>query len=298
MELNLIAEAEGVKKTYNKANQAKDIQLPRNVITKFNDAVNALSGDAQQAASNALHEVIKNWDGKDIAVLREQAIEALDLVSAAYTDISATYGAEFYAALRELQEAEGYYDAVAYSAYDKGATEGAVRSLIQDVVDTGETDKFVQKLIDRTGVQVLRSANMSIAHNTKRDPAKPRYARVPSGETCGFCLMLSSFGFHWRSEEAASHAHKNCDCRVVPQFKNTLYVGDYWPDDMYSKTQEAIKACGGESGLRKDFYALPKEQRDAYMQRHGNKTSEAINAYRNGQITKYIEQNRDWFLDI
>lgn len=272
------------------------MQLPRKLITEFNEVINNLSGSAQSAAEAAIKAVIQQWDGADIAALRVAAYEALDLVCSAYADISAAYGAEFYDAMRQAQGVKSYYDSVAYSAYDSAATEGAVRALLDSVVKTGETDRFLRNLADRANVTTRRAANMSIAHNTRRDPAKPTYARVPSGETCGFCLMQASFGFHYRSEEAASHSHKNCDCRVVPKFGKSLTVGGYDPDGMYKKTQQVIKDLGGRDAIREQWNALSSDERQAYLDRHNNKQGEAFQAFMNGKVTRAIEQNREWFV--
>lgn len=61
-----------------------------------------------------------------------------------------------------------------------------------------------------------------------------RYARVPTGgETCPFCVMLASRGFVYISEQAASHAHPGCDCRVVPGFAGETEVEGYDLDGLY-----------------------------------------------------------------
>ena len=57
---------------------------------------------------------------------------------------------------------------------------------------------------------------MCVYENAKKDPLKPKYARVPTGaETCAWCLLLASYGFTTRMAQAVQHTHENCDCRVV-----------------------------------------------------------------------------------
>lgn len=68
-----------------------------------------------------------------------------------------------------------------------------------------------------------------------------RYARVPTGgETCPFCVMLASRGFVYISEQAASHAHPGCDCRVVPGFAGETEVEGYDLDGLYRQYIEDL----------------------------------------------------------
>ena len=111
-----------------------------------------------------------------------------------YTDAAAQAGADFYDAVRaaEVGEAMG---ALAVSGFDHEAFSGAVRAFVPDMVDGKPVELFNGKVIDRVDRDIRRSANMSVAENARRDPLKPKYARVPSGgETCEFCIMLASRG--------------------------------------------------------------------------------------------------------
>ncbi|MCL2737134.1 MAG: EndoU domain-containing protein [Propionibacteriaceae bacterium] len=54
-----------------------------------------------------------------------------------------------------------------------------------------------------------------------RDPAKPRFARVPRGITCSFCIMLAGRGFVYANDKAAGgldQYHGHCDCQIVPSW--------------------------------------------------------------------------------
>ena len=71
----------------------------------------------------------------------------------------------------------------------------------------------------------FRSLNETIIANVGRDKDKgARFARVPTGlETCTFCLMLASRGAVYHTRKTAGkfrHFHRNCDCKVVPGFKD------------------------------------------------------------------------------
>ena len=72
------------------------------------------------------------------------------------------------------------------------------------------------------------------------------YARVPTGPTCGFCVMLASRGFVYRYSEDAGFAgllsfnrfHDHRDCRVYAE-TDGLSIDDYNPELYYSQ----YKAC-------------------------------------------------------
>lgn len=259
-------------------------EIPRSLLDSLTDEVNALSGAAQRQAAPALARVLSEWDGSDIAALRNACTEVLQAVCGTYADLSAARAAEFYDEARKAQGVGGGYRAVADPLRDPAKTESSVRSLIQSVVDTGETGVFGRALLSRVDLEVRRSANECVAGNARRDPAKPRYARVPSGgETCGFCLMLASFGFNYRSMEAASHCHKHCDCRVVPSFGKGSVPG-YDPDAMYGRFNDCLSTLGGRDGLRAEWRALPEGERGDFQ------------AYVNKRVSQEIElRDPRWF---
>lgn len=116
-------------------------------------------------------------------------------------------------------------------------------------------ERFIYELSSLAYDHALHAANNTISSNADREAdfrAGMRWARVPTGnETCGFCLMLASRGFSYKTREAAGgiygssintyHAH--CDCRVVPGDAFTTVDG-YDPGhfyDVYSQAREQIE---------------------------------------------------------
>ena len=242
------------------------MEIPRSLLNELTEAVNALSASAQALAATALDEILKEWDGEDVAGLRVKCIEALEAIESAYCDaFAAGRAAEFYEGCRAAQGVRGGYSAVADSRRDPQALAGAVRAMVQYAAD-GDTDRYRRECLSRIDADIRRSANSCVAYNVRRDPKKPKYARVPSGsETCGFCLMLASFGFRYTTEEAAGHAHTNCDCRVVPNFGKASVEG-YSADGMYSRYQDVLETLGGRDGIRAEWDALPTTKARALVE--------------------------------
>lgn len=271
------------------------MEIPRSLLDELSAEVNALSGAAQAQATIALNNLFAEWDGNDYDALRTAAIALLETILGAYTDLSAARAAESYDAMRAAQAVGGTYAAIADSRRRPGATQGALYAMTKTLEQTQSVDRFRAEVLDRVDTEVRRAANQCIAHNAGRDPKKPRYARVPVGETCGFCLMLASFGYQYTSEEAASHAHRHCNCRVVPSFGDAEVSG-YDPDAMYGRYNDCMAAIGGRRGIRAEWNALPKAERDAYIAKHGGKAGEAFDAYLNKRVSQEIEsRDPEWF---
>lgn len=138
------------------------------------------------------------------------------------------------------------------------ATERAVRAFVQKLVDEGEDGvaDFEDLLLERVEYETKRAVAYNTIDNARRDPDRPRFARVPQGErTCDFCLMLASRGPVYLTAESAgayTKFHVHCDCKVVP-FWDTVEDGfsrrrgrgmsieGYDPDALYKQYQERMK---------------------------------------------------------
>ena len=211
-------------------------QIPRRLLDELTEELNAISSAGRQMVENALARLAPQFEDADgvvppenVAPLRAAAVEVMDAVCGEMTDLSAARTAEFYDSVRRLAGAAGRYSALAESGRIPAATEGAVRALVQRVADTGMTAVFARELGDRVDYEVKKASGDCIVINSLGDPSKPRWARIPTGaETCPFCIMLASRGFVYHSAEKAGskgHYHPNCDCRIVPGFKDMEVEG-------------------------------------------------------------------------
>lgn len=131
-------------------------------------------------------------------------------------------------------------------------------------------DSFSRALAERAYNDVGRAAHLTTIANAERDGSKGvRYARVPTGkETCGFCLMLASRGFAYRSAESAGYRgfafnrfHDRCDCRVVAGDESTTVDG-YDPDWLYEVYRDARQTVDAD-GMRKRLAAQGMDASEA-----------------------------------
>lgn len=122
-----------------------------------------------------------------------------------------------------------------------------------------EAQKRLSYIVNRAVTQMGRDAMIDSSAT-----AGLRWARVPVGETCAFCLMLASRGFDYRSRESAGGAarkfHAYDDCQVVPDDGDP--PAGYDPDGLYERYQAARDEAG--SGRTKSILSAMREIEDIH----------------------------------
>lgn len=223
--------------------------IPRAALDYLTAQVNAISADAQAKVMKLLERI--EWTPDSISECRAAALDALLSAVPAYADAAAQAGTDFYDAVRTAVVGEAL-GAAASSGFDHAAFDGAFRAFVQDMVDGEPVERFNEDVVARVDRDIRRAPNMAVAENARRDPLRPKYARVPSGgETCEFCIMLASRGAVYGTAEAASHAHPGCDCRVVPSFGDGSEIEGYDPDEYYELWKSGV--LKKEESIRKSF---------------------------------------------
>lgn len=233
------------------------MRIPRSRIDAYSRALNAVTERMRPQLAQLLEEQV-DWTA-DVATVREQVIAIMQAVCGASSDVAARIAAEFYDDLRAEFGIDDGFSAYVDSGRDPDATEGAVRAFVDDLLE-GRRDAFVAKCVDRADAETRRAANTCTVSNARRDPKRPRYARVPTGaETCRFCIMLASRGFAYHSEELASHAHANCVCRVIPSWDKSPAAESYDPSyyfDVYRNPDDHPEVTDAINARRRELRAL------------------------------------------
>ena len=225
------------------------MQIPRSYIENYSDALNVVSDKARAALVDALSQIDYS---ADVAEVRNAVIAIMQPACGASSTLAARLAAEFYDGLRARFGIDDGFMAEVDSLREPDATDGAVRAFAQDLVDGKPVEQFIGKCAGRIDYETRRAANMCMAYNVKRDPRKPKWARVPMGaETCPWCLMLASRGFAYHSEAAADHNHSGCDCKVVPSWDKSPEVQGYDEREYYDRWQDAIDAEAQAAADRK-----------------------------------------------
>ena len=161
----------------------------------------------------------------------------------------------------------------------------------------------------KAGHVVSASARNTTLRNIRRDPRKPRWARVPQGETtCAFCVMLASRGFaYWTKGTAGtdfaslgSRFHKDCDCKVVPEWA-AGEVPDYDPRkflELYVRGRKVAEHMGEGSVTPNLILSAMKlvdpkaysdsEHKDWSVSGDGTLHQHVWEAYRTAAIKKFM----------
>lgn len=97
-------------------------------------------------------------------------------------------------------------------------------------------------IADHVITEGYQHGNRTTKHNAIRNGL--RYARVPSGTSCAFCLMLASRGFVYHSATSAGedkgHYHTNCHCKIVAGKEGTE-IGGYNLEALNRRMQQIAK---------------------------------------------------------
>jgi len=214
------------------------MQIPRSYIENYSRALNVVSEKSRAALVDALAKIDYS---QDVATIRNATIAIMQPACGASSTMAARLAAEFYNGLRARFGIDDGFTAEVDSLREPEATEGAVRAFAHELDSSMPNVSAFQRLcVDRIDYETRKAANRCIEHNARRDPKKPKWARIPTGaETCEFCIMLASRGFVYHSEETASHAHARCDCRVTPSWDKSPSAQGYDPDEYYKLWQES-----------------------------------------------------------
>ena len=245
------------------------MEIPRSYIDNYSKSLNKISQEARSALSKALSRLDYDASIEDI---RNAVISVMQPMCGASADTSARLASEFYNGLRSMFGVQSEYTAEAVSLREPDATSGAVRAFVEDLVENKPLGDFIGKCVDRIDYEIRRAANECMAWNAKRDPAKPKWARVPTGlETCEWCIMLASRGFAYQSDETASHSHAHCDCRIVPSWdKKKASAQGYDPDlyyDMWKHPENHQEIRDAVNARRRELYAENKAKRISERQK-------------------------------
>lgn len=188
------------------------------------------------------------------AVLSSDSVDARDalerfvpLLVQQYGEIAATVAADFFDELREAAPVRESFRAVMADPVPveqaEASTRWAVAPLFADVPDRLATFGRLAQVVDRLSLQPGRD---TIARSVVRDPANARWARVPVGKTCAFCLVLASRGAVYVSEESAGghrKFHGDCDCTPTPVWSDEDLPEGYDPDALYEQYLDASESA-------------------------------------------------------
>lgn len=222
---------------------------------------------AVQLAQRELGKVWREIEGLPPARQRDILLDVLPAIAAKYSDVTSVAASEWYQTLWDRHFGDGSgngFDALPANPTDDDALRRIVRAkagVLWDIAEGRADDSafltWANGFVDRN---VKSGGRTTITANTRRDPHKPRFARIPSGvRTCPFCLMLASRGAVYANAETAGGEghdfHDRCHCEIAPEWgKGGLDQIDGYDLALYEKVYfDARKALENPSTMSKEL---------------------------------------------
>lgn len=187
-------------------------------IIKYSGEVTTLSQATKREIANAIRGK-KGYELVDAAlqVVEKYGMQAQEL-GAQWLELCAKYNDIDGTAIVDTLDLDGYQyefeDLIAANELGELTDEELyqrIEDIAEDVAANHSRDAIYENMVRE---QFL---------DPRLDPTETRvrYARVPVGETCAWCIMLASLGAWYTSYESAGgldpdHYHAHCDCVVVP----------------------------------------------------------------------------------
>ncbi|WP_190972801.1 VG15 protein [Bifidobacterium rousetti] len=197
---------------------------------------------AQSELTKVFNTVYNMYD--DPAEIRNALLDLVPAIARKYGNLGSVAAAEWYDRMRAKWFKDDGYSADSTYDPDDVPMRKTVRRLAGNLWDKDENtpanpDLMLSGLHAAMDRWVKAGGRETITRAVKKDPSKPRFARVPQGAvTCAFCAMLAGRGFVYSSAEAAgamNQYHHDCDCVPVPSWdrKNPKVAG--YDDKEYEK---------------------------------------------------------------
>lgn len=197
-------------------------------------------------AKRALAAFWGTLDFTDPYRARGAILEFLPELVAQYGQVAATVAADWYEQVR-AKDVNGTFNAILAETAPVEQVQANVRYQATPLF-SGDPSYMLQTLAGAVQMHVVNTSRETIRSNAARDPAKPRFARVPTGsKTCAWCSLLASRGFVYASAATAGKGdryHHECDCQAVADFSDNPRIEGYHPEHLYGLYSEARASSG------------------------------------------------------
>lgn len=167
----------------------------------------------KQAAIDEFMEYV--YEGMTI----DELIDAATAVAAKFNYLGYELGAQWYDLCSELAGIDA--EPAELPELDTDAIAGRARSAVDNATEGATTGQvfnyFLQNEIQKS---IRMTGDANLWRDYERGLAGGRWARVPVGDTCAWCLMLASNGAWYLTEKSAlgadgGHYHDGCNCIAV-----------------------------------------------------------------------------------
>lgn len=279
-------------------------------VSRHNDNLNAISDAAVDDFETSCNNLFAdfdwdNADSKSLSRIRDQVIDHIAYIQETYGGASESIGSLFFE--NALATDNELANAVMTGAANNEQIQKSVRYWAKNLFkDEPDVEAFIRGCSSFVGRTISHAGDLTVADSAsgsnKSKQIGVRFARVPQGPSCGFCIMLASRGFVYASKESAGQFkrfHDDCDCRIVAGMPGTTVEG-YYPEEMYDRYKQCRDAItNGEVGSKnpvwRDWERLSPEEQNQYADDTGG---DPYNNYLAHRISQEMDtRDRQWLYD-
>lgn len=235
-------------------------------------------------------------DGLPPRAVRDGLLDLVPAIIDTYGDMANDAAAEWYERMRLK-----WFDEKIGSHLAEPAGGDKMRNILRKGITSimahggGEEEllRYLNQIVDRN---VREPARNTILQTAKHDPGEPRWARVPQGPTCAFCIMLAGRGWDYKSAESAgagfNEFHAQCNCQIVPSWSEHPYVDGYDPEGI----EQRYLQC--RSAIEHDLKERYRQERKVYYDNEGKAHQETESDFEERAILAEMRQrSREWLYD-
>ena len=254
------------------------MDVSKDVVQGYADTLSSMADDSAKATANRIIELFEDLGD---AYTDEEWAKARDwLIDRGYEDIVVPYA---------TASAQAGAAMVSYTTNGEASAElqiptrdyfeQSVRYHARELFGGAGVEAFSNRVASAVSRSVRRAADRTAMAAKGNDGSEVRFARVPRGETCGFCIMLASRGFVYLSMESAGEMpfgfndfHDHCDCAVYAS-TDDIDIEGYDPDaylERYLSCRSAVdygytNGAGDKcSALWEAYSSMPERYRETH----------------------------------
>ena len=242
----------------------------------------ALLRSINNEAANEFRDLIISKGGYN-NIERQKLIDYAYGLATKYGEASAAVSAEMYDAMAALSGAS-----VPAALPAETATYSDVAKTVNGIIKNTANEEIlaqgVGRLVKMAGTDTILSnayRDRPKGRGSKRRHSGAQVAWIPSGDTCPYCIMLSSKGWQnqteWGASHHAEHIHANCDCNYAVRFNDDLNVEGYDPEEYKQMYDDADPGGSREdklNAMRREAYAKNKDEINAQKRSNYEKRKE------------------------
>lgn len=174
---------------------------------------NRVSEQLKESAIDEFQEYV--YDGMTV----DELIDAATNVAMKYSRLGCELGAQWYDLCSELAGID--VEPAEYGELDPDNVREHAQNKLNANPNSEPTAVFNSFLQDMINNSIRETGNDNLWRDYERGMAGGKWARVPVGDTCAWCLMLASQGAWYLSKESATlkergdKFHDGCNCVAV-----------------------------------------------------------------------------------